>query len=320
MEPLIELIAVKKYYPVTSGFFKRRDLTVKAVDDVDLAIRRGETLGIVGESGCGKSTLGRLILRLEEPTRGTITYAGQDMASFSSARMQKLRAHLSIIFQDPYASLNPRKSVYSIIAEGIRIHGLSDRSGLRRRVTDILEQVGMSEDALERYPHEFSGGQRQRIGIARALALSPELIIADEPVSSLDVSIQAQIINILMSLKERFGLTYVFISHDLSVVRYMSDRVGVMYLGKIMELSGKEELYKRPLHPYTAALLSAVPAIRGNGRRRRIILRGDIPSPIFVPAGCRFHTRCPEAQGICEKETPPLSDKGGGRLCACHFR
>jgi oligopeptide/dipeptide ABC transporter ATP-binding protein len=320
MEPLIELIAVKKYYPVSRGFFTRKELTVKAVDDVNLAIQRGETLGIVGESGCGKSTLGRLILRLEEPTQGKIIYAGQDMASFSSGRLQKLRAKLSMIFQDPYASLNPRKSVYSIIAEGIRIHRLSDRSGLRRRVADLLDQVGMSEDALDRYPHEFSGGQRQRIGIARALALSPELIIADEPVSSLDVSIQAQIINILMSLKERFGLTYVFISHDLSVVRYMSDRVGVMYLGKIMELSGKDELYKKPLHPYTTALLSAVPTIQGNGRGRRIILRGDIPSPIFVPSGCRFHTRCPEAKGICKKETPPLLDKGGGRLCACHFR
>jgi len=320
MEPLIKLVAVRKYYPVTRGFFTRKELTVKAVDDVDLSIGRGETLGIVGESGCGKSTLGRLILRLEEPTRGKIVYNGQDMASFSPGRLQKLRARLSIIFQDPYASLNPRKSVYSIIAEGIRIHRLSDRSELRGRVTDLLAQVGMSEDALDRYPHEFSGGQRQRIGIARALALSPELIVADEPVSSLDVSIQAQIINILMSLKERLGLTYVFISHDLSVVRYMSDRVGVMYLGKIMELSAKDELYERPLHPYTAALLSAVPTIRGNGRRRRIILRGDIPSPIFVPSGCRFHTRCPEAQDICKKETPPLVDKGGGRLCACHFR
>jgi oligopeptide/dipeptide ABC transporter ATP-binding protein len=320
MEPLIELIAVKKYYPVNRGFLTRKVFTVKAVDVVDLAIRRGETLGIVGESGCGKSTLGRLILRLEDPTEGKIIYAGRDMASFSHAQMQKLRAKLSIIFQDPYASLNPRKNVLAIVGEGMEIHGLSRRSDLRRRVTDILEQVGMSEDALFRYPHEFSGGQRQRIGIARALALSPELIIADEPVSSLDVSIQAQIINILMSLKERYGLTYVFISHDLSVVRYISDRVAVMYLGRIMELSNKDELYAKPLHPYAIALLSAVPSIRGNGRGPRIILRGDIPSPIFVPPGCRFHTRCPEAQDICKKETPPLEDKGGGRLCACHFR
>lgn len=320
MEPLIELIAVKKYYPVNRGFFKRKDFAVKAVDDVDLVIHRGETLGIVGESGCGKSTLGRLILRLDEPTQGKINYAGQDMASFSPGRLRKLRAKLSIIFQDPYASLNPRKSVYSIIGEGMEIHRICTRSQMRGRIVDILAQVGMSEDALDRYPHEFSGGQRQRIGIARALALSPELIIADEPVSSLDVSIQAQIINILMSLKEQFGLTYVFISHDLSVVRYMSNRVGVMYLGKIMELSDKDELYRQPLHPYTVALLSAVPTIRGDGRKRRIILRGDIPSPIFVPSGCRFHTRCPEAQDICKKETPPLEDKGGGKLCACHFR
>lgn len=320
MEPLIELISVKKYYPVSRGFFTRTDMAVKAVDDVDLVIQRGRTLGIVGESGCGKSTLGRLILRLEVPTEGKVLYAGQDMAGFSASRLQKLRARLSIIFQDPYASLNPRKSIYSIVGEGIRIHGLAARSEMRARVAALLEQVGMSEDSLDRYPHEFSGGQRQRIGIARALALSPELIIADEPVSSLDVSIQAQIINILMSLKERFGLTYVFISHDLSVVRHMSDRVGVMYLGRIMELSDKEQLYRKPLHPYTTALLSAVPTIRGNGRKRRIILRGDIPSPIFVPPGCRFHTRCPEARAICKKETPPLEDKGGGRLCACHFR
>jgi oligopeptide transport system ATP-binding protein len=320
MKPLIELIGVKKYYPVSRGFFRHKELSVKAVDDVDLVIRRGETLGIVGESGCGKSTLGRLILRLEEPTQGKIIYAGRDMASFSKGQLQNLRAKLSIIFQDPYASLNPRKSVYSIIGEPMEIHRLCSRSEMRGRIVDILTQVGMSEDALDRYPHEFSGGQRQRIGIARALALSPELIIADEPVSSLDVSIQAQIINILTSLKERFGLTYVFISHDLSVVRYMSNRVGVMYLGRIMELSDKDELYRQPLHPYTIALLSAVPTIQGNGRKRRIILRGDIPSPIFVPTGCRFHTRCPETQDICKKETPPLEDKGGGRLCACHFR
>jgi len=320
MEPLIEIIAVKKHYPVTRGFFKRKELTVKAVDNVDLVVRRGETLGIVGESGCGKSTLGRLILRLEEPTEGRILYAGRDMALLPAGQLQQLRAKLSIIFQDPYASLNPRKSVYSIIKEGMEIHRVCSRSEMRARIVDILEQVGMSEEALDRYPHEFSGGQRQRIGIARALALSPELIIADEPVSSLDVSIQAQIINILMSLKERLGLTYVFISHDLSVVRYMSNRVAVMYLGKIMELSDKEELYKRPLHPYTVALLSAVPMIGGNGRGRRIVLSGDIPSPIFVPPGCRFHTRCPEAQDICKKETPPLEDKGGARFCACHFR
>jgi oligopeptide/dipeptide ABC transporter ATP-binding protein len=320
MESLIELTDVKKYYPVTRGFFTRKDLTVKAVDSVNLVIRRGETLGIVGESGCGKSTLGRLILRLEEPTEGRIAYEGRDMATFSSSEMQKLRARLSIIFQDPYASLNPRKNVLSIVGEGMEIHGLASRSNVRGRVTEILQQVGMSEDALYRYPHEFSGGQRQRIGIARALALSPELIIADEPVSSLDVSIQAQIINILMSLKDRYGLTYVFISHDLSVVRFMSDRVAVMYLGRIMELSDKDKLYARPLHPYTIALLSAVPNIQGKGRRKRIILRGDIPSPIFIPHGCRFHTRCPETQEICKKETPPLEDKGGGRLCACHFR
>ena len=320
---LIEIKSVKKHYPVIRSFFKERNLFVRAVDGVTLTIFKGETLGLVGESGCGKSTLGRLILRLDEPTGGSISYNGRDMASLSSRELKGLRAKLQVIFQDPYSSLNPRKNIYSQVGEGMAIHRVVKRSRRRERVKHYLELVGLSEEHLNRYPHEFSGGQRQRIGIARALALEPELIVADEPVSSLDVSIQAQIINILMELKEKFALTYLFISHDLSVVEYISDRVAVMYLGKIMELSGKDALYKDPLHPYTIALLSAVPKVATNGsgtRKKRIILEGDIPSPIFPPEGCPFNTRCPEVREVCREEEPPLEDKGGGRLCACHFR
>ena len=323
MEKLIEINSIKKYYPVTQGFVKKKNIFLKAVDGVSFSITRGETLGLVGESGCGKSTLGRVILRLEKPTSGTVLFDGGDMAELSSVELKKLRLKLQIIFQDPYSSLNPRKNVASIIGEGMLIHGLATRSDLREKVKEYLELVGLAEEHLDRYPHEFSGGQRQRIGIARALALGPELIVTDEPVSSLDVSIQSQILNLMAELKENFNLTYLFISHDLSVVKYISDRVCVMYLGKIVELSKKEVMYDNPLHPYTIALFSAVPTVDVDAkglRRKRIILSGDIPSPVFPPDGCNFHTRCPEAKELCRKEAPPLEDKGGGRLCACHFR
>ncbi len=322
-EKLIQLKSIKKYYPVTQGFLKRKDLFVRAVDGVTFSIFRGETLGLVGESGCGKSTLGRVLLRLEKPTSGSVLYDGRDMAELSAGELKEMRLKLQIIFQDPYSSLNPRKSVASIIGEGMLIHGLARRADVNEKVAEYLELVGLSEEHLGRYPHEFSGGQRQRIGIARALALGPELIVTDEPVSSLDVSIQSQILNLMGDLKENFNLTYLFISHDLSVVKYISDRVCVMYLGKIVELSEKDAMYDEPLHPYTAALFSAVPTVEVDAKgkkRKRIILSGDIPSPVFPPHGCRFHTRCPEVKDLCKNEEPPLEDKGGGRLCACHFR
>jgi len=317
---LLSVDHVKKYYPVGREMFTEQKLMVRAVDDVTFSIRRGETLGLVGESGCGKSTIGRVILNLERPTAGTIRFAGQDISRLDRRETKALRAKLQIIFQDPYSSLNPRKSVASIIGEGMIIHGKTTRGERDDRVREYLKLVGLSEDHLTRYPHEFSGGQRQRIGVARALALDPDLIVADEPVSALDVSIQAQILNLMIDLKEKLELTYLFISHDLSVVEYISDRVAVMYLGKIVEFSDKALLYADPLHPYTTALLSAVPTVGSSQKPERIVLSGDIPNPIFPPSGCRFHTRCPEAQDVCTKEEPPLEEKSDGRWCACHFR
>jgi len=319
-QTLLSVDHVKKYYPVGRELFTEEKLMVRAVDDVTFSIRRGETLGLVGESGCGKSTIGRVILNLEKPTDGTVSFNGRDISQLDRQEAQALRAKLQIIFQDPYSSLNPRKSVASIIGEGMIIHGKTTRGERDDRVREYLKLVGLSEDHLTRYPHEFSGGQRQRIGVARALALNPDLIVADEPVSALDVSIQAQILNLMIDLKRELELTYLFISHDLSVVEYISDRVAVMYLGKIVEFSDKTLLYSNPLHPYTTALLSAVPAMGSSQRPERIVLSGDIPNPIFPPPGCRFHTRCPEVQDVCKKEEPPLEEKSGGRWCACHFR
>src|SRR5216117_1619370 len=317
---LLEIRNLKKHFPVGEGLFSRNKGAVKAVDGVSLTVEEGETLGIVGESGCGKSTLGRTILRLVEPTSGEVIFQGKNLLSLSQRDLRDMRRQMQIIFQDPYASLNPRMRVGDIVGEGLEIHKLAKGKAKRDRVIELLNQVGLREDHYNRYPHEFSGGQRQRIGIARALAVSPKFIVADEPVSSLDVSIQAQIINLLQELQEKFGLTYLFIAHDLSVVEHISTRVAVMYLGKIVEIAPARELYTNPQHPYTEALLSAVPIPDPTVKKKRIILEGDVPSPINPPKGCHFHTRCMYKDKICEEVEPEFKDIGGGHWVACHFR
>ncbi len=297
----------------------RKIASVKAVDDVSLHINPGETLGLVGESGCGKSTLGRLILRLDEPTSGQILFEGQDILAYDASQLRELREEMQIIFQDPFSSLNPRKNVAHIVGEPLMVHGMKSRRDRDARVLDLLQIVGMGAEHMRRYPHQFSGGQRQRIGVARALALNPKLIICDEAVSALDVSIQAQVINLLQDLQEEFGLTYLFISHDLSVVEHISDRVGVMYLGEIVELADSQTIHNRPLHPYTQALLSAAPIPDPQRVQSHVILTGDVPSPISPPPACRFHTRCPYAEQICRDHAPNLRDIASGHTVACHF-
>jgi len=319
-EPLLRVRGLEKRFPVrrSEGWFQRA-AALRAVDGVDLDLYKGETLGLVGESGCGKSTLGRLILRLLEADAGRIEFAGEDLRSLARARLRALRRKLQIIFQDPFASLNPRMSIGEAIAEGLNIHRIGGREDRQKRVLELLEVVGLGTQHADRYPHEFSGGQRQRIGIARALALEPDLIVADEPVSSLDVSIQAQILNLMLELQGRFQIAYLFISHDLRVVRHVCDRVAVMYLGKIVELADAAQLYERPQHPYTEALLSAVPVPDPETHRPRIVLKGDVPSPIDPPGGCPFHPRCPKAIPRCKDEVPELREVHGGHRAACHL-
>jgi len=317
---LLEVKHLKKHFPIKGGVFSKTIGYVYAVDDINFTLEKGETLGLVGESGCGKSTTGRTILRLIEPTDGAIYFEGQDITNLDKGAMRALRREMQIIFQDPYASLNPRMTVGSIIGEPLEIHKIAKGSEKEERVASLLQKVGLRAEDMRKYPHEFSGGQRQRIGIARALALNPKLIVCDEPVSALDVSIQAQVINLLEDLQAEFGLSYLFIAHNLNVVEHISNRVAVMYLGQIVELASDEELYRNPQHPYTEALLSAVPIPDPTVKKKRIILEGDVPSPINPPKGCHFHTRCVYKDKICEEVEPEFKDIGGGHWVACHFR
>ena len=318
-ERLIEVESLKKYYPVTTGLLSRHVADVKAVDGVSFYIMEGEILGLVGESGCGKSSLGRTLLRLEEPTAGRILYRGSDITIWNKRQLKELRKEAQMIFQDPQSSLDPRMTIGDSIGEALLIHGIGAEKERLERVGELLKEVGLEPEHTMRYPHELSGGQKQRIGIARALAVNPKLIIADEPVSALDVSVQAQILNLLMDLQGELGLAYLFIAHDLSVIGQVSDRIAVMYLGQIIEMANRKDLFSHPLHPYTEALLSAVPLPDPRRKRKRILLQGEVPSPVEPPPGCRFHTRCPRAMKICSQEEPVLQRRSGSHLVSCHL-
>lgn len=316
---ILQVKNLQQYFPIKGGVFGRTVNHVKAVDGVNFTIYEGETVSIVGESGCGKSTTGRAILRLDEPTGGEVIFQGTDLLAKSKSEMRSIRKDLQVIFQDPFASLNPRRSIGQTLEEAMGILNVVPKADRRRRAIELLEQVGLKEEHIDRYPHEFSGGQRQRIGIARALAVEPKLIICDEAVSALDVSVQAQVLNLLKKLQKEYGLTYLFISHDLGVVRHISDRIIVMYLGKVVEIAEKKSLFENPRHPYTQALLSAIPEPNRKKKKERIILKGDVPSPIDPPSGCRFHTRCPLATDLCRQSDPELKSLGAGHQAACHY-
>jgi len=318
-KPLVHLQNLKKYYPVKGRLVSRKHLFLKAVDDVDLTIQRGEIVGLVGESGCGKSTLGRLLLCLEEPTGGRVLFEGKDLSSYHERMLRSVRRSMQMIFQDPYSSLNPRKTADAIIKEPLIIHGLGDGKSRRAQVAALMREVGLKADQADRYPHEFSGGERQRIGIARALALEPQFIVADEPISALDVSIQAQIVNLLLDLQEKLALTYLFISHDLTVVKHMSDRIAVMYLGRITEVVDKKLFGGATRHPYTEALLAAAPVAAAGGRPVKTLLEGEIPSAVTPPSGCAFRTRCPYVKPVCTEEVPPLREIAPKHEIACHL-
>lgn len=316
---LLEVKNLVKHFPIRTGLLRRVTGQVRAVDDVSFTINKGETLGLVGESGCGKTTVGRTLLRLIPATSGIVTFDGQDVLSASRRETKNLRRKMQIVFQDPFASLDPRRTIGESVAEGLVIHNIGTRQEQQEKIAAMMERVGLSAALLERFPHEFSGGQRQRIGIARSLVMDPSLLVLDEPVSALDVSIQAQVLNLLKKLQEELGLTYLFVAHNLGVVEYVSTRIGVMYLGKIVELAPRSDVFKRPLHPYTKALSAAVPLPRPTAKRERIVLQGDVPSPANPPQGCRFHTRCWMAKDICRSQEPKLEEKVPGRLSACHF-
>ncbi|TCP70481.1 ABC transporter ATP-binding protein [Baia soyae] len=316
---LLQVHNLRKTFPIRGGLLGKKTGEITAVDDVSFYVKKGETLGLVGESGCGKSTTGRAILRLHEPTSGQIEFEGKSLLALSEEEMRKARRDLQMVFQDPFASLNPRQKVMDILEEPLIVHGMGNGKERKEQVQELLHLVGLNQSHAMRYPHQFSGGQRQRIGIARALSTKPKLIVADEPVSALDVSIQSQVLNLMADLQEKFELTYLFIAHDLSVVKHISDRVGVMYLGRLVELADRDELYERPLHPYTQALLSAVPVPDPDFQKQRIILSGDVPSPANPPKGCAFHPRCPHVMDICKEVRPEFADQGGGHFSACHL-